>query len=284
VELLGRVDSARGAGVSGYALRLSAGGRWQLVTEAAVNPSAPEDETRSSEPRTEDEGGGAAADRVLAAGRIASAAGWHRLALRMTGSRLAVLVDGRLLADVADATHTDGQVGLRVGAWSGAQFAGLSVVPTGPAPRLLPDSGLTATASSALYERAYDVDGLPQRVLDGRPSTLWRSAGPVDPAHPATLTLRLARRQRPTALAVTPRRDGSLLGMVTGWRVETSPDGRTFTPVASGTWAPSTATHLVTLPRGAPLRDVRLVVTGVIGPCATVAELGLVSAGPAART
>jgi hypothetical protein len=72
--------------------------------------------------------------------------------------------------------------------------------------------------------------------------------------------------------------------MVTGWRVETSPDGRTFTPVASGTWAPSTATHLVTLPRGAPLRDVRLVVTGAIGPCATVAELGLVSAGPAART
>jgi hypothetical protein len=202
----------------------------------------------------------------------------------MTGSRLAVLVDGRLLADVADATHTDGQVGLRVGGWSDAQFSGLTVVPTAPAPRMVPDSGLTATASSARYDRAFDIDGLADRVLDGRPSTSWRSAGPVDPAHPATLTLRLARPQRLAALAVTPRRDGSLLGMVTAWRVETSADGRTFTPVASGSWAPSTATHLVDLPQGAPVRDVRLVVTGAIGPCATVAEMGLVSAGPTARS
>jgi hypothetical protein len=284
VELLGRVDSARGAGVSGYALRLAASGSWRLVTEAVVTLSAPEDENRSSAPTTEDEGGATAADRVLAAGRLADPSGWHRLGLRMTGAGLAVLVDGRVLARVADGTHTGGQVGLRVGGWSRAQFADLAVVPTRPAPRMLPDSGLTATASSARYERAYDVDGLAGRVLDGRPATLWRSAGPVDPQHPATLTLHLARPQRPAALAVTPRRDGSLQGMVTAWRVETSADGRRFTPVASGAWAPSTATRVVDLPAGAPLRAVRLVITGALGGCATVAELGLVSAGSGGRS
>jgi hypothetical protein len=288
VELLGRVDSARGAGVSGYALRLSADGGWRLATEAA-RPPAPAGDTagdraRAHGPASEDEGAGAAADRVLAAGSIGSARGWHRLALTMNGSHLTVLVDGRVLADVADASHTDGQVGLRVGGWSRAQFADVSVVPTGPAPRLLPDRGLTATASSAVYEPAYAIDGRAARVLDGRPSTLWRSGGPVDPAHPATLTVRLARPRRVTALAVTPRRDASLLGMVTAWQVETSTDGRSFTPVAAGTWAPSTATHLVDLPGGTQVRAVRLVVTGAVGRCATVAELGLVSSGPGVRT
>lgn len=282
VELLGRVDSARGAGVSGYALRLSADGSWRLVTEAAVRP--PGGTLRSGAAKTADEGGGSAADRVLAAGRIPTAAGWHGLALRMTGTHLAVLIDGRPLARVADASHTDGQVGLRVGGWAHAQFAALDVVPTAPAPRMLRASGLTATASSAVYEADYDVDGRAGLVLDGRPSTLWRSAGPVDPTDPATLTLRLARPSRLAALTVTPRRDGSLLGMVTGWRVETSTDGRTFAPAASGSWAPSTATHLVRLPSNVPLRAVRLVITGSIGRCATVAELGLVAAGQGAPT
>jgi hypothetical protein len=282
VELLGRVDGARGAGVSGYALRLSANGTWRLATEAVVRPSG--GTLRSTAGKTADEGGGAAVDRVLAEGRIPTAGGWHRLALRMTGTHLAVLIDGRTLAQVADAAHTDGQVGLRVGGWARAQFDALSVVPTEPALRMLPDAGLTAAASSARFEQDYDVDGRAARVLDGRPSTLWRSAGPVDPQHPATLTLRLARPQRLAALAVTPRRDGSLLGMVTGWRVETSADGRTFAAAAAGTWAPATATRLVTLPRGAPLRAVRLVITGAIGPCATVAELGLVPAGQGAPT
>jgi hypothetical protein len=72
--------------------------------------------------------------------------------------------------------------------------------------------------------------------------------------------------------------------MVTGWRVETSTDGRTYAPAASGSWAPSTATHLVRLPSNVPLRAVRLVITGSIGRCATVAELGLVAAGQGAPT
>jgi hypothetical protein len=267
VELLGRVDSARGQAVSGYALRLDDDGRWQLATESAVHVRA-----------GEDEGEGLAADRVLASGRTAASTGWRRLALRMTGSRLAVVIDGRTLATVADSTHTDGQVGLRVGGWDTSQFTNLSVVPTAQAPHLLSTAGIRATASDSQYLAAFNVDGRAQRVLDGRPATLWRSNRAPDPDHPVTLTLTLRRPERVSALVVTPRRDGSILGMVTGWRVETSTDGRSFAGVAAGSWAPSTAAHLVPLGGRSPVRAVRLVVTGSVGSCAALAELGLVSA------
>ena len=91
--------------------------------------------------------------------------------------------------------------------------------------------------------------------------------------------MRLARRTRVAALAVTPRADGSVDGMIERYRVETSRDGRRFTPVAEGTWSPGTATHTVPLPSRAAVRAVRLVALTAIGRSATVAELQLLPAG-----
>jgi hypothetical protein len=267
VELLGRVDGARGQAASCYALRLVADGRWQLASDSAVRRL-----TRG------DIGEGVAGERVLAAGRVATRTGWQQLALRMTGDRIVALLDGQPLASIADSSHTDGQVGLRVGGWAAAQFAGVRVVPTGPAPHLVPSSDLTVTASSTLYDRAVDLDGRANRLLDGRPATLWTSAGRVDPAHPAVLTLRLRRPRRVRALTVTPPRNGSLTGTVTAWRVETSADGRRFVPEAAGVWKPGTAMHTVPLDGRSPLRAVRLVITGAVGHSAALAGMALVAA------
>src|SRR5207245_1129440 len=46
VELLARVDSARGGAIGGYALRLSPDGRWQLTDETALRAPAPHDSGR----------------------------------------------------------------------------------------------------------------------------------------------------------------------------------------------------------------------------------------------
>jgi F5/8 type C domain len=202
----------------------------------------------------------------------------------MTGDRLDAVVAGRTVAAVADASHTDGQVGLRVGSWDTAEFADLRVVPTEPPPQLVPASDLTVTASSELYDEHVNVDDRAQRMLNGRPATVWTSVGAVDAQHPATLTLTLHQPREVSALTVTPPRNGSLTGMVTSWRVETSADGHAFSPAAEGSWSPGTGMHTVGLHRGAPIRAVRLVITGSVGPRAALAELGLVAdTGPSGR-
>lgn len=267
VELLGRVDGARGQAVSGYALRLAAGGAWQLDTDSAVRLLT-----------HGDIGEGVSGVRVLASGRVADRSGWRQLALTMNGDRVVAVLDGQVLASVKDATHTDGQVGLRVGGWDTAQFAGLQVTPTAPAPKAIPDSALRVAASTERYVKYFNIDGRAQRVLDGRPATEWTSAAPVDSQHPATLTLTLRKPQRVSALTVTPPRNGALTGMVTSWRVETSTDGTSFTPATVGTWSPGTDMHTVRLDTRTPIRAVRLVITGSVGPDAAVAELGLIAA------
>jgi hypothetical protein len=275
VELLGRVDGARGQAVSGYGLRLGADGRWQLASESAVRLTS----------RGNDHGAGHPVERVLASGRTAPPTGWQQLALRMTGNRLDAVVAGRTVAAVADAAHTDGQVGLRVASWDTAQFADLRVVPTEPPPQLVPASDLTVTASSERYDEHVDVDERAQRVLDGRPATLWTSAGSVDARHSATLTLTLRRPREVSALTVTPPRNGSLTGMVTSWRVETSTDGHVFSRASGGSWSPGTGARAVGLDGERPIRAVRLVITGSVGAYAAVAELrlvaGLAPPGPA---
>jgi hypothetical protein len=76
---------------------------------------------------------------------------------------------------------------------------------------------------------------------------------------------------------VTPPRNGSLTGMVTGWRVETSTDGRRFVVAAAGTWGVGTATHTVPLDARTPIRAARLVITGAVGSCAALAGMGLLA-------
>ena len=265
VELLARVDSARGGAIGGYALRLSPDGRWQLTDETALRA-----------PAQHDSGRGIPVDRALVSGRVAPSTGWRELALRMTGSRLAVVIDGSVRATLTDRSHTDGQVGLRVGGWAHAQFADLTVAPTAAPPAFLPATGLTATASSQLHDPAFNLDGRASRVLDGRPATLWTATAPATAARPQELTVALPRARRIAGVAVEPRRDGTSTGMVTAWRLQVSLDGTTFTTAASGTWPVSTATELVRLPGDPAVRAVRLVVTAAVGPGVTVAELRLV--------
>jgi hypothetical protein len=263
-DLIGRVDAARGRAVGGYHLRLAKDGSWQLMVESAILPA-----------HKHDIGQGVPLEKVLASGRVRIPAGWQRLALHMTGSHITALVNGVTVASVIDGQHTRGQVGLTVGGWRPAEFSGITVVPTATAPATIPAADLTATASSAEYESAFNIDGRPGRVLDGRPSTLWTSLATPTPDQPQWLNLRLHRPRQLSAVTVMPRADGSINGMIEGYRVEVSVDGQHFRDVATGTWQPGTQTHVIELPKLPAIHDVRLVATSTVTGPATVAEFAL---------
>jgi hypothetical protein len=220
VDLLGRVDYVmRGSGgQTGYRLRLSRDHSWALL--------------RTGPDRTED---------TLAHGRLdVEPTRWYRLHLSFTGTTIVARVDDTTVATVDDDRHNRGQVGLLVGAWRRAQFGDLAIEPTAPAPTLLPQEEMRATATRA------DLGCEASNALDANPTSLWHaSSSPEDP--PASITLDLGRSRSVHSLLYTPRPDADLRGKLTAYRVLTSTDGTTFTEVASGTWPATAATKVVAL-------------------------------------
>jgi O-glycosyl hydrolase len=258
VELLGRVESQRGVRVSGYHLRLTAGGEWTLYSEDLLG----ENET-------------------LASGVVdLGSRPWHRLELRFRGNRITVAIDRDTVASVEDDGHRTGQIGLRTSPFQPAQFDDVEVEPTGPRPEFAPQRHMTATATSEHTANNGGYEHSVPNAIDGRPETMWSSLlAPAAPL-PQALTLDLGRRQRVEGLTYQPRLDGSTRGMITAYDVLVSDDGSSFRPVASGTWPLSTGTKVVRWP-DARARYLRLVATGS-GGCAesgsaAVSELNVVT-------
>jgi len=108
--VLGRIDSAdvfrdgEARLPSAYTLRLHGDGIWELLST----------------------GYGKVA-RTLAQGRIAATAGeWHHLRLVFHGQEIRASVDGRVVAQVQDGSHTSGMFGIGSD-WNRAQFDNLAV-------------------------------------------------------------------------------------------------------------------------------------------------------------
>lgn len=249
VELLGRVDSQQ-HNAAGYHLRVADTGTWSLFTE----------DVRS---RT----------RTLASGAVPTlgTGTWHRLGLRFRGERITALLDGTVLTTVADADHTTGQVGLRVGGWQRAQFDNLRVVPTGPWPAFIPHSTMTATATSEHTANDFGHYYPARHAIDDHLWSSWRSqVAPVAPL-PQALTLDLGKVTTVAGLAYTPAVTATA-GGITGYTVSTSRDGREFTEAVRGHWADTPATKTAPLPVPVRARYVRLEATEVSGcPAAAMA-------------
>ncbi|MEY9863369.1 alpha-galactosidase [Catenulispora sp. GAS73] len=163
--------------------------------------------------------------------------------------------------------------------WGGLQITCGAPVPTqpgGPWPYFVPTSALSATASSA-------NNGYPaSNAVDGQVTTLWHSQfSPVHDPLPISLTIDLGSVQTVTGLTYQPRLDGDITGTITGYTVEVSSDGVTFTSAASpGTW-PQDATLKSVQFTPVSARYVRLTVTAGANGYASAAEVG-VAALPAA--
>jgi Glycosyl hydrolase family 59/F5/8 type C domain len=242
VELLGRIESQQ-HNAAGYHLRVSDTGEWRLFTQ--------------------DAGG---RDTMLASGATdpIGTGTWHRLALRFEGDRMTARVDGDVLATVRDATHTTGQVGVRVSPWQHAQFDDLDVERTAPPPRFVPHREMAVTATSEHAGNDFGVAYPARFAIDDRVESAWRSEYRPAAPLPQSITLDLGRTRTVRALAYKPKITGPAGGAITGYRIAVSRDGERFESVAAGYWAETIATKVASWPR-VDARYVRLEATDVAG-------------------
>ncbi|HYJ69242.1 MAG TPA: discoidin domain-containing protein [Nocardioidaceae bacterium] len=213
-------------------------------------------------------------DTTLASGTVAApgTGSWHRLALRFRGDRVTGRLDGVDLATVRDATHTTGQVGLRVSPWQHAQSDDLSVVRTAPPPRFVPHPEMTVTASSQHAGNDFGVAYPARFAIDDRVESAWRSEYRPAAPLPQSITLDLGRTRSVRALAYKPKITGAAGGAITSYRVAVSQDGEQFRQVDAGYWQATIATKVATWP-ATDARYVRLEATDVAGcPKAGVAS------------
>jgi alpha-galactosidase len=153
--------------------------------------------------------------------------------------------------------------------WAGLQLscgAPPATAPTGPWPRFVPQSAITATATSA--HNGYPASA----AVDGKQSTIWHDEFSPQAPMPQAITLDLGSAHTVYGLTYQPRLDGGSTGTITGYRVEVSADGNTFDPVATGSWPDDASLKSVTF-AAHPGRFVRLVATSGSGGYASAAEI-----------
>jgi alpha-galactosidase len=145
----------------------------------------------------------------------------------------------------------------------------VATVPTGAWPHFVSPSNETATASSA-------NNGYPaSNAIDGKLTTLWHSEfSPVYTPLPISLTIDTGAARTLSGLTYQPRLDGDVTGTITGYTVEVSIDGITYTLVATGTWAGDSSIKSAAF--GAmTARYLRLTATSAINNYASAAEVAV---------
>jgi hypothetical protein len=141
--IYGRVSNLDVAGKqvsTGYFLKISADGTWQLATPK----------------------------KQLLAGKASKTPdAWHRFGLRMIDNRITVLDEGKVAGEVTDDTFKKGFCGLGCG-WEAVKFADLLIAGF-PQPKSLETKNITSSSD-------WSADYLPLAVADGDLNTRWNSA------------------------------------------------------------------------------------------------------------
>ena len=247
VELLGRVDSVPDDTlVSGYHLQVTNDGTWQLYSKNV-----------------------AGSETELASGSVSfGVESWHNLALHFKGEMIRVHIDGNKVATARGDHHRTGQIGLRASGWDQAQFDDVKVTPKGSQPNFIPNTEMTATATSAHTENALGYTFPASNAIDDRPETYWRSEWDPLASLPQSLTIDLGAVRNVRALTYRPALMGNWAmtwgsidqpDPITNYAVQLSMDGKDFEEVASGTW-PNTlaATKIANLDKNYKAQYVRL--------------------------
>ena len=209
--------------------------------------------------------GGTAEFEILADGSkiydsgIVDRTATRSVSVDLTGTQVLTLYTG----DGGDGTYNDRAD------WAGLQVdcaTSLPTQPAGPWPAYVPDSGLTATATS--YHPGY----LPQYAVDGNLATFWHTEwAPLAPL-PQSITVDLGSPRTVDGLVYLPRQDGGTSGIITGYTISISADGTTFTPVASGSWPADTSIRSASFP-AVQARYVQLTATSSVSGYASADEL-----------
>jgi alpha-galactosidase len=156
--------------------------------------------------------------------------------------------------------------------WAGLQLqcgAAPAVQPDGPWPRFVAAGDMSATASS--WHDGYP----PSAAIDGRLTTIWHDEFQPQAPLPQSITLDLGSVRAVTGLTYQPRLDASGTGTITGYRIQTSVDGTTFTDAGSGSWPDDRELESATFASPAQARYVRLIADKGDGGYASAAEIGV---------
>ncbi len=250
VKLIGRLSSEdiTTGNVAGFQLYLSSTGGWALCHNSGD---------------------------VLASGTVPfSLNTWHNLALVFNGSRIQASIDNAVVASVTDENYPNGMAGLGVRDWTNAQFDNFRIDPLPGQGQIVPQSQMTATATSAAS--GYD----PSKAVDGSPSTFWHTAytcvGGCQPSLPLpqSITLALGANYTINELRYLPRQDGNSNGTITSYNVYLSSDGNNFAKVAAGSW-PNTPQEKIATFAAATAAWIRLEATGAVNGYASAAEINI---------
>jgi alpha-galactosidase len=185
----------------------------------------------------------------------------HDFDVDLTGVRVLTLAVG----DAGDGGYNDRAD------WAGLRLTCGASTPVGW-PAFVPGAGLTATATSA-------HDGYPaSAAIDGVRSSIWHDEFSPQAPLPQAITINLGQSCAVDGLTYQPRLDASTTGTITGYRIEVSADGQSFTPVASGDWPDDRTVKSVPFAT-AEARYVRLTATAGDGGYASAAEIQIRRAG-----
>lgn len=137
------------------------------------------------------------------------------------------------------------------------------------------DSSLiSATASS------YQKDGSdPKNVLDNIPSSIWHTDWSITTL-PHWIDLEFNEAMSVNALTYLPRQSGTN-GNVTGYKIQVSDDGITYSDIKTGTWASNSSEKVASF-ETVTTKHIRLVVTASVGNFGTASEIKIARADVAA--
>lgn len=141
-------------------------------------------------------------------------------------------------------------------------------VPVVPGPNDIPQSQMTATATSQ------HSDNEASKALDGDSSSIWHTEWSPMANLPQSVTINLGGTYSIAKLRYLPRQDSSSNGVITGYTISTSTDGITFTNAVSGTWADDKTVKNTSFP-AVSAKYVKLTATSGHGGYASVAELNI---------
>jgi len=257
VKLIGRISSHHGAPLAGYHLRVDTDGKWQIISQNLKSVSDK--------------------DVELTSGTVAFPVGkWHTLALRMTGDQIDAIINGEVVGGVKDQGHLTGNAALQLGPWQYGQFDNFRISTTAVVPRFVPQRNMKATATT---ERPYyRGDVFPAEfAIDGRPESFWLSERETHASLPQSITVNLNGSYQVEGLVYQPRIDNVTNGIVTGYIVYLSRDGKTFEKAAEGEWPVSSSSKMIKWPVQ-KAAYVRLEAVNAVNDAAAVGELNIIEA------
>ncbi|GAA4801663.1 ricin-type beta-trefoil lectin domain protein [Olivibacter ginsenosidimutans] len=269
VELLARVSAQAGTSIVGYHLQLNRTGQWKLYSHDFAKGS---DVMLSS---------GTPFERnhfVLDSGKVQiDPKVWHQLKLDMKGDKIDIIIDGKQVGDIQDNYHLTGQAGILVSPWHRAEFDNFRITPTAKVPEFIPQQNIRvihASSEHAAFTQGYTYAAA--NAVDGRPETAWNTEWEPKAKLPHTLTLDLGKAYEVNGLICQPKLASNINGVITGYNVYLSTDGKSYEAVAKGKWPKSSTTRLVKWPRVKNVRFVKFEATDGVNGSASIGELQII--------